>query len=193
MTNSVRAKGKALTRARIVKAAIEAFSELGYRSTTMSHVADRAGIGRATLYLHFASKHDLADEIARSIEPRMIRVVRSLSSVALSEEGISKWVDSVITGLRSFGTVTGVVNDAIGHNPDLALSLMMSMRRASAGVLAELSARGWRGTIDSGALAVLLTATMQLGSSFFAGREKESTSVEEQEALVRLWLLVLTN
>ena len=49
------------TRARIVDATIELYETLGPSGTTMSGVADRAGVTRATLYRHFPGDDALAD------------------------------------------------------------------------------------------------------------------------------------
>jgi len=47
------------TRARITKAAIDLHCSIGPAATTMSAVADRAGVTRATLYRHFANDETL--------------------------------------------------------------------------------------------------------------------------------------
>ena len=46
-------------RGRIVEAAVEAFASGGYRGTGMREIAERAGVTRAVLYDHFASKKAL--------------------------------------------------------------------------------------------------------------------------------------
>jgi AcrR family transcriptional regulator len=43
----------------ILKAALDAFLELGYDRTTIDHVAQQAEVSTATLYKHFPSKADL--------------------------------------------------------------------------------------------------------------------------------------
>ena len=46
-------------RARILDAALEAFAAHGYRATSMGEIAAQAGVTRAVLYDHFASKKAL--------------------------------------------------------------------------------------------------------------------------------------
>ncbi len=46
-------------RARILETAFQMFSGIGYTSVTMEQIARRCGIGKATLYKHFASKEEL--------------------------------------------------------------------------------------------------------------------------------------
>jgi AcrR family transcriptional regulator len=54
-----RAEQAALTRQRIVEAAIDLHSSLGPAQTTLSMVADRAGVQRHTLYAHFPDERSL--------------------------------------------------------------------------------------------------------------------------------------
>src|SRR5258708_16978444 len=47
------------TRERILVAAIQRFSNFGYRRTSISDVAEEAGLARATVYLYWKRKQDL--------------------------------------------------------------------------------------------------------------------------------------
>jgi AcrR family transcriptional regulator len=67
---SERSSGKAKTQRRILKAATELFMEHGYGGTTITAVAERAGVGRATVFWHFSDKGSLFSEaFARLLEP----------------------------------------------------------------------------------------------------------------------------
>jgi AcrR family transcriptional regulator len=50
-------------RARVCDAALVLASEGGYEGVTIREVADRAGVGRATVYRHFSSKDHLLAEV----------------------------------------------------------------------------------------------------------------------------------
>jgi AcrR family transcriptional regulator len=54
-----RAEGVAETRLRITEAAVELHGSVGPSRTTMSAVAERAGVERRTLYRHFPNEADL--------------------------------------------------------------------------------------------------------------------------------------
>jgi AcrR family transcriptional regulator len=56
-----RAEGEALTRLRITESAVELHRTLGPARTTMSAVAEHAGVQRSTLYRHFADEAALFD------------------------------------------------------------------------------------------------------------------------------------
>lgn len=50
----------------IIRAALEVFSERGFRSATMEEVARAAGITKGTIYLYFSSKEDLFLAVVRA-------------------------------------------------------------------------------------------------------------------------------
>jgi AcrR family transcriptional regulator len=54
-----RAESQEATRQRIVEAAVELHEELGPRATTVSAIAERAGVQRLTVYRHFPTEADV--------------------------------------------------------------------------------------------------------------------------------------
>jgi len=187
----LRDANKQRTRERIVEAAMEAFVEKGYGPTTMSHIADRAGIGRATLYLHFATKLEITDEIARSLGPRMVAILRNLSATPFDEAGLEGWVTELLAGLRSFGPLGKVVHEAIGNNRALIDTLLASMRETASAIAEDLRRAGrWPETLDEGSLALLMTSTTYLGTVVFP---LEPLADEERlkKELAGLWLKAL--
>ena len=59
----MRDRHRIMTRDHIMATALEAFAEQGYVAVTVDHIARRAGIGRATFYLHFDSKAAVLREL----------------------------------------------------------------------------------------------------------------------------------
>src|SRR3954447_1486166 len=53
----------AATRRRIIEAVRDLLAERAFHDSTMEDVAERAGMSRATLYLHFRSRLELVDSI----------------------------------------------------------------------------------------------------------------------------------
>lgn len=60
---TMRDRHRILTREHIMTAALEAFAERGYVAVTIDDIVRRAGIGRATFYLHFDSKAAVLREL----------------------------------------------------------------------------------------------------------------------------------
>ncbi|CCQ96140.1 putative transcriptional regulator [[Clostridium] ultunense Esp] len=63
-------------KAKILEAAKKTFSLFGYKATTMDQVASAANVGKGTIYLFFASKEELFNEIVQSIIEEIKEVAR---------------------------------------------------------------------------------------------------------------------
>src|SRR6185295_16003208 len=59
-TLGLRAEQQAETRQRIVEAAVELHGSVGPANTSLSMIAERAGVQRHTLYAHFPDERSLA-------------------------------------------------------------------------------------------------------------------------------------
>jgi AcrR family transcriptional regulator len=57
---------KEARRAAIIDAAMEAFFAHGFIATKLDDVAERAGIGKGTIYLYFSNKEHLFEEVVRT-------------------------------------------------------------------------------------------------------------------------------
>ncbi len=60
-----KSSARSATRERVLEAALGVFSEKGFHVATMDEVAERAGVGKGTLYRHFANKETLFTELVR--------------------------------------------------------------------------------------------------------------------------------
>src|SRR5262245_60079777 len=85
-----RAQG-AETRARLVRAATEAFAEDGVRETSLTSIAAKAGVSRQGLLHYFPSKDDLLravleqrDEDDAAIIPKVVEQAHDLPSALLA-------------------------------------------------------------------------------------------------------------
>src|SRR6267378_3605526 len=65
-------------RTRILTAANQVFGEKGYRQATMDNVAKKLGVSKGALYLYFASKEELFEEICRA-EPLAFKEILYLT------------------------------------------------------------------------------------------------------------------
>jgi AcrR family transcriptional regulator len=85
-------------RSAILDAALTAFSQKGYHATSLDDIAGEAGVSKALIYEHFASKQELhADLIARNARELTQRVAGALSSVE-----VEATVERLATGLEAF-------------------------------------------------------------------------------------------
>ena len=84
-------------RARVIDSALDAFAAGGYRATSMGEIADRAGVTRAVLYDHFASKKDLFLAVLEEQEALFLgHVAARISGKGTSEERMRETMRTVL-------------------------------------------------------------------------------------------------
>ncbi|GAA2623068.1 TetR family transcriptional regulator [Dactylosporangium fulvum] len=76
-------------RDRLVDAAFDLFDERGYEQTTVDDIADRAGVGRTTLFRHYRSKEDVIfpdhDRLLAAVKDRLATSTADTAIVAVTE------------------------------------------------------------------------------------------------------------
>jgi len=70
-----------LTRERLVDAAIALFGQRGFRAVTIEQIAAEAGANRATFYLHFRNKEDVANAIGDRLVPNIQATFAALDAI----------------------------------------------------------------------------------------------------------------
>src|SRR6185503_12368042 len=82
----------------ILDAALAVFSERGYHDSSIDEIAGEAGVSKALIYEHFASKQELyAELIARNARDLTQRVAGALSGLE-----VEATADRLVTGLDAF-------------------------------------------------------------------------------------------
>ena len=66
-TQPTRRDGEA-TRQRLLRAALELYTTVGFRATTTPSIAARAGVAEGTIYRHFSGKEHLLNEVFRGAQ-----------------------------------------------------------------------------------------------------------------------------
>jgi AcrR family transcriptional regulator len=65
----------------ILQAARDVFAERGFEKTSIDDIAERVGIGKGTVYLHFASKEELLIALMRQACLRLVDVCEAAAAV----------------------------------------------------------------------------------------------------------------
>ncbi|MEV0194843.1 helix-turn-helix domain-containing protein [Nonomuraea sp. NPDC050691] len=124
----LRAARVAETESRILGAAVELFLERGYAGTTLTAVAERAGVGHRTLYVRFGTKAALLKRavdvaFAGDTEPVDVRG-RPWFTLALNAPTAAERIEALATGGRRMmeraGDILAVALEAGAVEPDLA-------------------------------------------------------------------------
>lgn len=76
-----RAAQSAARREAILSAALEEFSAAGFAATRLDDVARRAGVAKGTIYLHFADKEALFQEIVRAMLTPLVGHLENLRNL----------------------------------------------------------------------------------------------------------------
>jgi AcrR family transcriptional regulator len=96
-TSSLRDAQKQLTRDRLVDAAFELFGDRGYEATNAEQIAKVAGTSRATFYLHFKSKAEIALELQARTEGEVVDAYAALDElVGSTRADVRRWVEQVL-------------------------------------------------------------------------------------------------
>jgi AcrR family transcriptional regulator len=111
---------RAVQRERLIVAMLKAAAELGYRSTNVQDVIERAGVSRPTFYEHFANKEDC---FLAAFDTSAQRLRDKVDAAAAG--GGDRWRDRVRLGLEA------VIAFAQAE-PDTARTLIVEARAASA-------------------------------------------------------------
>jgi AcrR family transcriptional regulator len=75
-TQPTRRDGEA-TRQRLLRAALELYTTVGFRATTTPAIAARAGVAEGTIYRHFSGKEHLLNEVFRGAQAWGTTIVKA--------------------------------------------------------------------------------------------------------------------
>jgi len=146
------------TKRRIVEAAIEGFTSVGYAPTSIASIARAAGVGAQTVYAAFGNK---ASILAAAVDQA---IAGDDDAVAVNDRG---WMRSVLNEsdpeqrLRGYATavariqagaarVLRVLDLAAGESPELETLWRETMRRRRAGVTGVVGPIDDRGELRPG-------------------------------------------
>jgi len=118
---SVRAEYKARTRQRLADAAFAEFEERGYAACTIDDVARRAGTSRATFYVHYASKAELAEGLWDVTRLSLIALYRELARYPRRDRAtVEGWMAKTFDFYATHRRRLLAVHEAIALEPLLA-------------------------------------------------------------------------
>ena len=118
MKRTKRSSVRGEKRARILEAAVQAFSRKGYYETRISDIAKAANVADGTVYLYFESKAELLSTIFEDRMERFLEVGR-------------KEVAKVDGALAKLSRVMELHLEDLGNNPDLATVFQIELRHSS--------------------------------------------------------------
>jgi AcrR family transcriptional regulator len=101
--NSSRAQKSTARREAILTAALDEFSARGFAAARLEDVARRAAVAKGTIYLHFASKEALFQELVRTMLGPLVATLDQLRATDLPmRTALERFGDLFVTGI--YGT-----------------------------------------------------------------------------------------
>lgn len=152
-------------RERLLQTAAEVFDELGPQAP-LDEVAKRSGIGNATLYRHFPTRHALLLAVYADEVDRLCARARR-STDADPGEALASWLHALVEHLASTRGLAAAVIEELGH-PDLSPPCRV-LKDTTAAMLAQAQ--------DDGAVhdGILLDDLLQLASGIAFASEMSSS------------------
>ena len=178
-------------RLRLVEAACAVFAEKGYASTRVAEIAERAGVGKGTVYEYFSSKEELLfavfETINADISSRMNDALASGETteeqlhnvLRLGAEVISEQVDLQPVILDFWAASRG--KDIEETYRRAVVASYTFFRNLISNFIREGQNKGeFRTSIDAEALATLVVATVDgLGIQLFFDRSIDPHTITE--------------
>ncbi len=87
------------TRERVLEAALEVFSEKGFHHATMDEIAERAGVGKGTVYRYFSNKENLFRQL---VQARLRELERDAEAVLDSDDDVLTLIEKYLRIYFSF-------------------------------------------------------------------------------------------
>ena len=120
---SWRTEQKEKTRARIIRAARGCFLTKGVGATSFDDIAQRAGVARATVYLHFNCKEALLLAMLRDDWAAQRALFASLRFGADGVPDFAQWLRRMIAAFRARRESLGLYALIVGQDPGTAREL----------------------------------------------------------------------
>lgn len=116
---NLREQQKRFTKQRLIDAAVQVFSELGYVSATVEDIASAAGSSRATFYLHFSTKKDIIEELRLSMNAAARGTYVELEESGSSWQDLRCWMEKKVAFWDDHKQIINIVAQALTVEPGL--------------------------------------------------------------------------
>lgn len=112
-------------RERLVVAAVELFSEQGYDSTTVTQIAERAGVTKSTLFRYFPDKREILAAGQETLSQLLTE------GITEAPAGVTP-LEAVAAGLERVSSAMGQMNRDLGPRMKAAVAASAELRERDA-------------------------------------------------------------
>jgi AcrR family transcriptional regulator len=122
---SLRDEHKRLTRERLITAAVELFTQHGYRATSVGEIAKTAGTTPTTFYRYFTGKADIARLLQDRINIEVKSHLEALDGIERpTRKAVRGWIDQYGQLWRRVHVLCNAFWEATSSEPELAAELV---------------------------------------------------------------------
>lgn len=167
-------------RQRLVLAAVDLFGEQGYDATTVTEIAQRAGVGKSTFFRHFTDKRELL------VAGQAVLSDLLAQGIAAAPPGATP-LEAVEGGLRRAATAMGPVNHDLGPRIAAVVATSAELQERSLLKEAGLATAMTAALVDRGVAETPARLAAEMGVLAFS-RGFAAWSADEQgdaDALAR--------
>lgn len=164
-------------RQRLVLAAVDLFSEQGYDATTVTGIAERAGVTKSTFFRHFGDKRELLTAGQAVLSDLMS------AGIEAAAPGSSP-LAAVAAGLERAATAMGPVNHDLGPRLEAVIATSAELQERSllkeAGLAAAMAtALARRGVAEAPARLAAEMGVLAFSRGFAAWSQGERTGSDD--------------
>ncbi len=130
----------------LVQAALAVFGERGFRQTTLTEVAERAGVSKGTVYLYFESKDDLFRAV---VTQKVVSLLEPAEAMARSHAGpaaelLTKLIHRMWEAMsnKDMGCLSRLVQTELTQFPDLRRFFFEEVIQRHRRLLHSIAVRG---------------------------------------------------
>ncbi len=132
---------------RILDAALEIFSDVGFEGARMDRIAEKAGVNKAMIYYHIGDKKALYAQVLHHVFGDMTsRLANNISKVASPAENISVYIHSILETFEKHPFLPSIMMREMAsggsHLPDIVTEDMMSVIHMVVETIAEGQKQG---------------------------------------------------
>jgi AcrR family transcriptional regulator len=191
---SVREQYKALTRQRLIEAAVAEFEAKGFSACTVEEISRRAGTSRATFYTYFGSKAEIIEGLWDVRRRSLLGLYRDLAAIEVRDvETIAAWLGRTFAWWQEHRLLLLAILEAVNIEPMLSEAYVERITQVSE-LVAPLVSQRHHLTPESAMMrALLLTIQHERFCYFWLLRQVPLDHAEAMHTLTELWVEQLGN
>ncbi|MBV8218291.1 MAG: TetR family transcriptional regulator [Solirubrobacterales bacterium] len=130
------------SRGRLEQAAMALYAERGFENTTVSEIAERAGVTERTFFRHFADKREVLFEGASTLEELLVTTVANAPESASPLDAIAAGFDAIAALVEERRDFSRQRRAIIAANPELQERELIKLAGWAAALAEVLRRRG---------------------------------------------------